>query len=109
MACEARRELDEMVCRCGKRWDTKDPDPPACQPATPTTNFMFCSGKADPFPMEHGDRRYHVIPDQAQVDDGRKFNSAGLVRHVLGVKETATFSMCVEIAREAYAAGKAAK
>lgn len=33
MSCEARRYGDETVCaRCGLRWDTNDPEPPACKP-----------------------------------------------------------------------------
>lgn len=30
MACEVRQESDEMVCKCGLRWDVNDPEPPAC-------------------------------------------------------------------------------
>lgn len=29
-SCEVRQESDEMVCRCGKRWDVNDPEPPVC-------------------------------------------------------------------------------
>lgn len=33
--CQARREHDEMHCpRCRLRWDTNDPDRPACSPKT---------------------------------------------------------------------------
>lgn len=31
--CEARRQGDQMQCRCGLAWDLNDPDPPQCQKA----------------------------------------------------------------------------
>lgn len=31
--CEARRQGDQMQCRCGLAWDLNDPEPPQCQKA----------------------------------------------------------------------------
>ena len=31
--CEARRQGDQMQCRCGLAWDINDPEPPQCQKA----------------------------------------------------------------------------
>lgn len=42
MACQTRRENDELVCSCGLRWDVDDSDPPICRhakvpPASPVS------------------------------------------------------------------------
>lgn len=30
MTCNVRQENDELVCKCGLRWDVSDPEPPRC-------------------------------------------------------------------------------
>lgn len=40
MPCKAVQYSDLMVChQCGLKWDTNDPDPPACRNVTPTFEF----------------------------------------------------------------------
>lgn len=33
--CSARRQGDQMMCRCGLAWDLNDPDPPQCPKKKP--------------------------------------------------------------------------
>ena len=35
--CLARRQGDQMMCRCGLAWDHGDPDPPECPKKKPLT------------------------------------------------------------------------
>lgn len=89
--CESRQVNDQVICGpCGLQWDVNDTDPPVCQHKKGLRTKVV-----------------NLVRRLEGVDTPPIFNPGALVNHIAArTLSRADFTMCMEIARQAYAQGQ---